>query len=114
MKKRLVLLSMIITILLALLAFTSCNSAEDPKEVENDGIFTYSLLNDGTYSIALLETYRQIDLGSGNIQTGTQYLELLGEKIELPSTYRGKAVTQIADCGFMGARMQAAHHRQSS
>ena len=107
MKKRLVLLSMIITILLVLLAFTSCNSAEDPKEVENDGIFTYSLLNDGTYSIALLETYRQIDLGSGNIQTGTQYLELLGEKIELPSTYRGKAVTQIADCGFMGARMQA-------
>lgn len=67
----------------------------------------FTLMDDGTYSVALKDEYRTVrkDDGIGVID-GANRWDLLEKTIKIPSTYEGKAVTKIADYGFYDATMK--------
>ena len=106
MKARSLSLPIAAALILSCLFFLFSCTAKKEKGPEEPGFLAYTLLDDGTYSVALKDSYRQIDLGDGSVQTGEDRLLLSGESITVPETYEGKPVTQIADCGFMGSQLK--------
>lgn len=67
-----------------LIIYYTNGTSQNLGEVEKDDNFEYYPLSDGTYAISVDKA-------------------IMLSEIEIPSTYRGKAVTQIKENGFKGA-----------
>ena len=90
MKKKIISFALVATTsLFALTSFGSCKNSEDMNNR-----FKYTLLEDGTYEIAL-------DTKVAGVNFLGDWVRKRVTEIVIPEEYEGKPVTSIADGGFM-------------
>lgn len=96
-----------ITLLLAICMIIPCVfmlNACGEKDNSNDYL-SFTLLEDGTYSVALKDNYRVWYDENNMPQGGKDKVKLVDKIIKIPNTYDGKAVTKIGYNGFSSGYM---------
>lgn len=105
MKKKLFGMLLAICMLLpCILLLNACNGGGD----NSADYLNFTLLEDGTYSVALKDEYRVVKQpDSVAILDGEKKFDLKGKTVKIPATYEDKAVTQVADYAFYNSQVTA-------